>query len=105
MVESLDSYFQATGNSQTNPTVILWYLVIILRKTPARVNMLIGSPVFTTLGKTAGVVLEDCRAKSPRSEMKVTLKATHIGELMMSLDRPVPPKKPNKKNKKRKRGH
>ncbi|CAN6182405.1 unnamed protein product [Urochloa humidicola] len=97
--ETLESYLNIESDLAENSTNYFLVSCPYFGKTYAGINRLTASPVFTLWGKTAGIILQDCRVARPGAEMKVTLKARHIRELMMLVDPPATPTGPRKKRK------
>lgn len=101
-VETLESYLNIETDLAENSTNYFMVSCSYFGKTSTGINRLTASPVFTLWGKTAGIVVQDCRAQRPGAEMKVILKARHIHELMMLVNPPADLPGPSRK-KKRKR--
>jgi hypothetical protein len=98
-VETLESYLNIETGLAANSTNYFFVSCDYFGKTPDGINRLTAAPVFTMCGKTAGIVLQDCRLRDSGAEMKVTLKAGHLHALMVLVDPPARPKRPRKKRK------
>ncbi|CAL5074148.1 unnamed protein product [Urochloa decumbens] len=97
--ETLESYLNIESDLAENSTNYFMVSCSYFGKTRFGINSLTASPVFTMWGRTAGIVLQDCRVAGPGAEMKVTLKARHVRELMMLVDPPAASTGPRKKRK------
>ncbi|CAD6214983.1 unnamed protein product [Miscanthus lutarioriparius] len=100
-VESLASYGENETDLVADSTKYFLVSCPYSEKTRSGLNRLTAAPVFTLRGKTAGIVLQDCRdaVEDPEAaEVKVILKASHVNELMKLLP-PAPLKRPGKKRK------
>lgn len=102
--DTLESYLNIETDLAENSTKYFMVSCSYFGKTSTGVNMLAASPVFTLWGKTAGIVLQDCREKRPGAEMKVTLKARHIRELIMLVGPPTDPTGPTGPGRKKRKG-
>ncbi|RCU61675.1 hypothetical protein SEVIR_6G063200v4 [Setaria viridis] len=104
-VETLESYLNIETDLAADSTNYFLVSCDYFGKNHDGTNRLTASPVFTMGGKTAGIVLQDCRLNDNDSgaEVKVTLKARHLHrhlhELMALVDPAARPKRPGKKRK------